>query len=97
MLRPYLVPEIDHCPNDMPLGMLSRLQILKGINVLKKMRLHLGNKKLMIDYTNNFFSIIPHTFGRKSPEPFKNTEQINEKIELLNGWMNQSVQEMLSI
>lgn len=93
-LSPYFRSDIKYQSNDMPLGMLSRGQIRKGIHALKKMMLDLGNKKLMIDHTDKFYSITPHILGRNCPSYFKSIDTINKKIETLKKWMNQSVLEL---
>lgn len=92
LLSPYFASNDMECQSsDMPLGMLSLRQVRKGIDILGIMKSHLGDKKLMIDHTDKFYSIIPHSFGRSSPGYFKSIDTINEKIETLKVWMSQSV------
>lgn len=57
----------------MPLGKLSKTQIREAFKVLTKLQDCISesqgeiDNKLIISYTNQFFTLIPHDFGIGSP------------------------------
>ncbi|KAK1796545.1 hypothetical protein P4O66_009581 [Electrophorus voltai] len=70
----------------MPLGKLSKQQIAKGFEALEKLEEAIKNKSKeckLAKLTSNFFTIIPHNFGRNRP-PVINTDSIlQSKKEML--------------
>lgn len=77
--------EID--PERMPLGKLSKEQIKKGFVVLEKIKSEMegkNNKNTLSDLSSQFWSIIPHSFGRKIPPIISSHEFLQQKIDLLN-------------
>jgi len=78
-----LQQEID--PERMPLGKLSKEQIKKGFQVLEKIKSDMeGSKKDLSSLSSQFWTIIPHSFGRKVPPVIKTPEFLQQKIDLLN-------------
>jgi len=53
----------------MPLGKLSKMQILKGFGVLDKIKILLdkNSKAGLTELSNEFYTVIPHDFGRQRP------------------------------
>ena len=69
----------------MPLGKLSKGQIAKGFDILEKIEAELNSKKTgkLPDLSSNFFTIIPHDFGRQRPPTINNGEALQQKKDML--------------
>jgi poly [ADP-ribose] polymerase len=72
----------------LPLGKLSKAQISKGNSVLAKLKAELSKGKQNITALQNisseFFTLIPHNFGWKKPQPISTMAEWNEKVDLIN-------------
>ncbi|GBP32817.1 Poly polymerase 1 [Eumeta japonica] len=73
----------------MPLGKLSKKQITSGYKVLSGL-LELIEKgeateTKVIDFTNRFYTLIPHDFGLANPPLLNDVELIKKKIEMLDN------------
>lgn len=73
----------------MPLGKLSKKRIAKGFEILKKIEEDLSKEEtvpeiIFSDYTNQFYTQIPHDFGNDRPVLINNKKILHEKYELLN-------------
>lgn len=69
----------------MPLGKLSKAQIAKGFDVLVDLENAIKTKKnqQLDKLTSQFYTLIPHDFGRKRP-PLLNTEEtVRQKKDML--------------
>ena len=42
----------------------------------------------ILDCTNKFYTIIPHNFGMKVPEPIDSYEKVDEQINLLHALLD---------
>jgi poly [ADP-ribose] polymerase len=72
---------------ELPLGKLSITQINKGFAVLEKMSaaINSGNKKADFEaLCNEFYTIIPHSFGRNKPTIFRDAESVQNKKDMLS-------------
>ncbi|CAI2350651.1 unnamed protein product [Caenorhabditis sp. 36 PRJEB53466] len=72
----------------MPLGQLSRNQIKTAFGVLTKLSWLVvteNNGPEIVDATNKFYTLIPHSFGMKSPEPLDTPSKIKKKSEMLTA------------
>lgn len=71
----------------LPLGALSQTQIAKGFAVLEKiedeLKARAGRSKLML-LSSEFYTVIPHAFGRKAGPVMNSSEKLQEKYEMLN-------------
>ncbi|PIK56560.1 putative poly [Apostichopus japonicus] len=70
----------------MPLGVLSKQQIAKGFDVLKELQnaLDLGQTVTELqELSSKFYTVIPHSFGRKLPPTIDSTEVLQEKKYML--------------
>eukprot|EP01117_Protostelium_nocturnum_P006844 TRINITY_DN2453_c1_g1_i6.p1 TRINITY_DN2453_c1_g1~~TRINITY_DN2453_c1_g1_i6.p1 ORF type:complete len:470 (-),score=169.93 TRINITY_DN2453_c1_g1_i6:79-1488(-) len=72
----------------MPLGKLSKKQILKGFEILKEIEEFIktgaqGKNNKFIDFSNQFYTIIPHNFGMKVPEILNDLVRVKNKREML--------------
>lgn len=70
----------------MPLGVLSKLQIAKGFDVLEELQnaldLGLPLTKLQ-ELSSKFYTVIPHSFGRKLPPTINSAEVLQKKKDML--------------
>lgn len=64
----------------MPLGKLSKKQLEKAFGILAQAEELLKDKDVskakFVDISNQFYTLIPHDFGRKSPPVLDNNELI---------------------
>jgi len=71
-----------------PLGMLSKAQIDKGFAILTKIQNELdskdSNKTTLRDLSNQFYTVIPHNFGKSGGAVIKDKKLLTEKIEMLD-------------
>lgn len=70
----------------MPLGALSKEQIARGYETLVKIKEVLANKQSgsLVELSNEFYSRIPHSFGRKQPPTIKTAEHLQKKMFMLS-------------
>ncbi|KAJ6226080.1 DNA ligase [Anaeramoeba flamelloides] len=69
-----------------PLGKLSKSQLKKGFEILKKIEDIISGKKsgdLQFE-SSHFYTTIPHSFGMKTPPTISSKIQIQQKVELLD-------------
>ena len=69
----------------MPLGKLSKGQIAKGFDILEKIEAELKANKSgkLAEFSSNFYTIIPHDFGRQRPPTISNPEALQNKKDML--------------
>jgi predicted DNA-binding WGR domain protein len=82
--------------NDVPLGKLSKTQIEKGQEVLKRLEqaIEKNQKSSYDELSSQFFSLIPTDFGRKRPEPIRTMDKLREKEELLKFYLRMGFEEV---
>lgn len=70
----------------MPLGKLSKTQVDKGIKVLEELKhaIDANQKSKFADFTSQYYTLIPHSFGRKAPPPITTVDQVQKEFELLH-------------
>jgi poly [ADP-ribose] polymerase len=71
---------------ELPLGKLSITQINKGFVVLEKMSaaINTGKSANFEALCNEFYTIIPHSFGRERPTIFRDAESVQNKKDMLS-------------
>ena len=73
----------------MPLGKLSKKQILNAYTVLKELSDLIEKKQndqtKFLDATNRFFSLVPHNFGVQKVPLIDNQEMIKAKLDMLES------------
>ncbi len=82
--------EIGYNISKMPLGKLSKDNIKNGYGILQKLMDELKGKArsvMIAEFTNDFYSIIPHDFGFAKMSNFiLDTEvKVKKKIEMLEA------------
>jgi len=69
---------------EMPLGKLSQTQIQKGFTILEELEDALNNHDSTTELTNQFYTVIPHSFGRRRPPVINSAELLQKKKDMLN-------------
>ena len=73
----------------MPLGKLSRKQIEAAYKILTEVQNMIktssGSDSKYLDFSNRFFTLIPHDFGMKSPPRLDNPDLVKSKIDMLDN------------
>lgn len=69
----------------MPLGKLSKSQIVKGFEVLDKIQAAIEKKSNseLIELSNQFYTVIPHDFGRQRPPIINDLDHLRKKLDML--------------
>jgi len=80
----------------MPLGKISKSQIAKGFEALEKISEALKNKKnhLLQQLSSEFYTLIPHNFGRQRPPSISDSEFLQKKMDLLTVSCKQKENDM---
>jgi len=70
----------------MPLGQLTKSQVQKGYEVLEELETSLESKKTkpINDLSSRFYTLIPHSFGRRVPPPINTPDLLQKKFDMLN-------------
>jgi predicted DNA-binding WGR domain protein len=81
---------------DVPLGKLSKPQIEKGQVVLDSIEAALNgkDKKRLDSLSSEFYSLIPHNFGRQRPEAILTFDKLMEKVELLKFYLRMGFEDL---
>lgn len=71
--------------NKMPLGKISKKQIMTGYEILQSIQdaIEEGDDEELDELSSKFYSNIPHDFGRRRPPTIKTKDQLRTKIEML--------------
>lgn len=71
----------------MPLGKLSKTQVSKGMKVLEDLEKAIDAKqtKKYGDLTNQYYTLIPHNFGRKAPPAIASEAAVQKEFDMLNA------------
>lgn len=74
-------------PVKLPLGALSRAQIERGFDALEKIEEEIdgsANRAALMELTSDFYTVIPHAFGRSRGPVLDTKEKVREKYDMLN-------------
>ncbi|KAG8758365.1 hypothetical protein FRC11_003813 [Ceratobasidium sp. 423] len=89
--------EMNYDANKLPLGKLAKSTILNGFTALKGIAEVLaepngaratelgGQRKACITLTNAYYSVIPHSFGRRHPTIIDRPEILKRELELVDA------------
>ncbi|XP_044593172.1 poly [ADP-ribose] polymerase [Cotesia glomerata] len=79
----------------MPLGKLSKKQLEKAYQVLTELQelISKGNpeRMLLIDASNRFYTLVPHSFGVQDPPILETEEAIKGKCEMLDSLLEMEI------
>lgn len=94
----YIIVETeDAAGGSAPMGKLTAAQIAKGQAVLDKIEAALKKKGADLDdLSSQYFSLIPHDFGRKRPTSIKTAELLEQQQELLKFYLRMGFEEVES-
>ena len=71
----------------LPLGALSQRQVARGMATLEKLQEELykarPSTKTLVELSNDFYTIIPHNFGRSRPPVIETQQRLQEKLDML--------------
>lgn len=88
--------ELNYDANKLPLGKLSKTTITRGFQTLKDLSELLDDPSLAASYSlsyaeatehfsNLYYTVIPHAFGRNRPPIIRNSDMLKKEIELLES------------
>ncbi|KAL1117298.1 hypothetical protein AAG570_004624 [Ranatra chinensis] len=75
----------------MPLGKLSKSQIQKAYSVLGELQQEDVKPNVVLDASNRFYTLIPHSFGIENPPLLSTKELIQTKLEMLESLLEMEV------
>ena len=69
----------------MPLGKISKGQIAKGFDALEEIEKELNAKRTakLAELSSEFYTVIPHDFGRQRPPAINSAEDLQKKKDML--------------
>mmetsp|Transcript_117524 Transcript_117524/g.226728 ORF Transcript_117524/g.226728 Transcript_117524/m.226728 type:complete len:433 (+) Transcript_117524:71-1369(+) len=73
--------------SDAPMGKLTEAQIGKGQKVLDKLKKALKSPKQVEELSSEFYTLIPHDFGRKRPPLIDSMEKLTAQEDLLKFFL----------
>ncbi|KAG9518070.1 PARP-domain-containing protein, partial [Aureobasidium melanogenum] len=82
---------LNYDANKLPLGKLSKATITKGFEILKELSALMSNTSTTAtlgnfeELSNQYYSYIPHSFGRNRPPVIRTLEMLKPEIELLDS------------
>lgn len=81
---------LNYDANKLPLGKLSKATIARGFQALKDLSTLLDNtdatsRAEVERLSNQYFSVIPHAFGRNRPPVIRDNDALKKEIELLES------------
>ncbi|KAJ3079952.1 Poly [ADP-ribose] polymerase 2 [Quaeritorhiza haematococci] len=81
--------EIGYDAKKMPLGKLTKQHIEKGYNVLKEIAEELNkpsrSNSRLTDLTSEFYTIIPHEFGMRTPPVINTPQMLKSKLQMVEA------------
>ncbi|KAF9977026.1 Poly [ADP-ribose] polymerase 2 [Actinomortierella ambigua] len=84
--------ELDYDAEKMPLGKLAKSTINQGYGVLKKIAEEIEGKDItqrnmarLSQLSSEFYTVIPHSFGRRTPPVINTPEVLKRKLEMLES------------
>ncbi|KAH7131867.1 poly polymerase catalytic domain-containing protein [Dendryphion nanum] len=84
-----VMTDLNYDAKKMPLGKLSQATIHRGFQCLKDLAALIQDSASddsdIEDYSNSFYSLIPHNFGRNRPPIIRSSDQIKKELELLES------------
>jgi poly [ADP-ribose] polymerase len=80
--------ELNYDANKLPLGKLSKATIARGFQALKDLAAAIdgtGSRSDIEQFSNRYYSVIPHAFGRDRPPIIGSNDLLKKEIELLES------------
>ena len=91
-----VLEQIGYNANKLPLGKLSKATLKQGFEHLQELaslikhptlsqnKYQVSQKEAIEDFTNKYYSTIPHEFGRNRPPPIDNNEILRQETSMLD-------------
>jgi len=82
---------LNYDVNKLPLGKLSKATIIKGFEILKELSAMMSDTSVVHslagyeELSNQYYSYIPHSFGRNRPPIIQTLDMLKPEIELLDS------------
>jgi poly [ADP-ribose] polymerase len=82
---------LNYDVNKLPLGKLSKATIIKGFEILKELSAMMSDTSVTHsldgyeELSNQYYSYIPHSFGRNRPPIIRTLDMLKPEIELLDS------------
>ncbi|KAI4719294.1 PARP-domain-containing protein [Aureobasidium sp. EXF-10727] len=82
---------LNYDVNKLPLGKLSKATIIRGFEILKELSALMSDTSLapnlygFEELSNQYYSYIPHSFGRNRPPIIRTLDMLKPEIELLDS------------
>ncbi|KAK6359719.1 hypothetical protein TWF696_000861 [Orbilia brochopaga] len=89
---------LNYDSGKLPLGRLNKNTLSQGYNQLKAISEALAastNRAVLETYTNRYYSIIPHSFGRDRPRIIDNDRLLKAEIELVQSLGDMAIAEKI--
>lgn len=82
-----IMVELNYDASKLPLGKLSKNTITQGYQVLKRIEAVITNVERgdLGELANEFYTVIPHSFGMRKPPIISTLDQLKEKLEMVNA------------
>lgn len=82
--------ELDYDADKMPLGKLAKSTILHAYEILKKIseamdKPSANQQNILAEFSSDFYTAIPHDFGRRTPPIIDNAPMLKKKLEMLES------------
>ena len=82
-----MMSELGYDAKKLPLGKLSKETIEGGYEVLKEIAALLNGRgkpseSVLQDLSSQFYTVVPHSFGRRLPPVLKTKQQLKEKLDM---------------
>ncbi|XP_065208897.1 poly [ADP-ribose] polymerase-like [Planococcus citri] len=90
----HIMLEFELDTEKMPLGKLSKEQIMKAFKVLNELQKYIstsGDRKTILALTNQFYTLIPHSFGVDNPPLLDDPDTLKQKDEMLRALMEMEI------
>eukprot|EP00700_Malawimonas_jakobiformis_P001485 EC721570.1.p1 GENE.EC721570.1~~EC721570.1.p1 ORF type:complete len:164 (+),score=36.67 EC721570.1:64-492(+) len=86
MMKEQMI-EFELDTDRMPLGKISKAQILKGYGILKEIEaaLQSSQKSKLLELSNRFYTAIPHKFGMRVPPVINTQAMLQAKMDMLEA------------
>jgi len=86
-LMEHVMVEMEFDIKKSPLGKLTKKQIKEGYEVLKQIEevLKIGSKSNLSTLSSDFYTKIPHSFGRSIPPLISDLESLKKKMQMLEA------------
>ncbi|RHZ86579.1 hypothetical protein Glove_48g40 [Diversispora epigaea] len=82
-----IMVELNYDASKLPLGKLSKATITQGYQILKRIEAVITNVNSgnLVDLSNEFYTVIPHSFGMRAPPIISTIVMLKEKLDMVEA------------